>query len=148
LAAATQDIALSRFRLLEPHLAQHRSSRQTRESPFGRRNFFWLLRQIASGDLRHSVLTYRHINRLIAIKRQMYGGRFRAAKSEGCLGIRKRSLTLHRKCGRSDLSAVRQQLLVQNAARTLPEIFDSILAAVSRYGSQQDDRPLLVRILG
>ena len=42
-----------------------------------------------------------------------------------------------------------EQLLVQNAARTLPEIFDSILAAVSRYGSQKDDRTLLlVRILG
>jgi phosphoserine phosphatase RsbU/P len=42
-----------------------------------------------------------------------------------------------------------EQLLVQNAACTLPEIFDSILAAVSRYGSQKDDRTLLlVRILG
>jgi hypothetical protein len=53
LSAETQDIALSRFRLLEPHLEQHRSSRQTREFPFGRRNLFWLLRQIASKDLRH-----------------------------------------------------------------------------------------------
>jgi hypothetical protein len=50
LSAETRDIA---FRLLEPHLEQHRSSRQTREFPFGRRNFFWLLRQIASKDLRH-----------------------------------------------------------------------------------------------
>jgi hypothetical protein len=58
LAAEAQDIALSRFRLLEPHLAQHRSSRQTQEFPFGWRNLFWLLRQIASKDLRHSVLTY------------------------------------------------------------------------------------------
>jgi sigma-B regulation protein RsbU (phosphoserine phosphatase) len=42
-----------------------------------------------------------------------------------------------------------EQLLVQNAGRTLPEIFDAVLAAVSRYGSQQDDRTLLlVRILG
>ncbi len=42
-----------------------------------------------------------------------------------------------------------EQLLVQNARRTLPEIFDSVLAAVSLYGSQQDDRTLLlVRILG
>jgi hypothetical protein len=38
---------------------------------------------------------------------------------------------------------------VQNAGGTLPEIFDAVLAAVSRYGSQQDDRTLLlVRILG
>jgi hypothetical protein len=42
-----------------------------------------------------------------------------------------------------------EQLLVQNACRTLPEIFDAVLAAVSRYGSQQDDRSLLlVRVLG
>jgi hypothetical protein len=42
-----------------------------------------------------------------------------------------------------------EQLLLQNAGRALPEIFDSVLAAVSRYGSQQDDRTLLlVRILG
>jgi serine phosphatase RsbU (regulator of sigma subunit) len=42
-----------------------------------------------------------------------------------------------------------ERLLVQNAGRTLPEIFDAVLAAVSRYGSQQDDRTLLlVRILG
>ena len=40
LSAETRHIALSRFRLLEPHLEQHRSSRQTREFPFGRRNFF------------------------------------------------------------------------------------------------------------
>ena len=53
LSAETQDIALSRFRLLEPHLEQHRSSRQPREFSFGRRNFFRLLRQIASKDLRH-----------------------------------------------------------------------------------------------
>jgi hypothetical protein len=32
------------FRLLEPHLEQHRSSRQAREFPFGRRNSFGLLR--------------------------------------------------------------------------------------------------------
>jgi hypothetical protein len=31
LSAETRDIALSRFRLLEPHLEQHQSSRQTRE---------------------------------------------------------------------------------------------------------------------
>jgi sigma-B regulation protein RsbU (phosphoserine phosphatase) len=42
-----------------------------------------------------------------------------------------------------------EQLLVQNAGRTLPEIFDAVLAAVSQYGSQQDDRTLLlVRMLG
>jgi serine phosphatase RsbU (regulator of sigma subunit) len=42
-----------------------------------------------------------------------------------------------------------EQLLVQNAGRPLPEIFDAVLAAVSRYGLQQDDRTLLlVRILG
>ena len=42
-----------------------------------------------------------------------------------------------------------EQLLVQNAGRPLPEIFDAVLATVSRYGSQQDDRTLLlVRILG
>jgi sigma-B regulation protein RsbU (phosphoserine phosphatase) len=41
-----------------------------------------------------------------------------------------------------------EQLLLQNACRTLPEIFDAVLAAVSRYGQQQDDRTLLlVRIL-
>jgi hypothetical protein len=41
-----------------------------------------------------------------------------------------------------------EQLLVQNARRTLPEIFDAVLAAVSRHGQQQDDRTLLlVRIL-
>jgi hypothetical protein len=59
LSAEARDIALSRFRLLEPHLEQHRSSRQMREFPFGRRSFFWLLRQIASKHLRHnSALTY------------------------------------------------------------------------------------------
>jgi hypothetical protein len=42
-----------------------------------------------------------------------------------------------------------EQLLVQNAGRTVPEIFDAVLAAVSQYGSQQDDRTLLlVRMLG
>ena len=42
-----------------------------------------------------------------------------------------------------------EQLLMQNADRPLPEIFDAVLATVSRYGSQQDDRTLLlVRILG
>jgi hypothetical protein len=40
LSAETRDIALSRFRVLEPHLEQHRSSRQTREFPFRRHNFF------------------------------------------------------------------------------------------------------------
>ena len=41
-----------------------------------------------------------------------------------------------------------EQLLVQNACRTLPEVFDAVLAAVSRHGQQQDDRTLLlVRIL-
>jgi hypothetical protein len=34
LSAETRDIALSRFRLLEPHLERHRSSRQAREFPF------------------------------------------------------------------------------------------------------------------
>jgi hypothetical protein len=53
LSAETRDIALSRFRLLEPHLEEHRSSQQTREFPFERRNCFWLLRQIASKHLRH-----------------------------------------------------------------------------------------------
>ena len=42
-----------------------------------------------------------------------------------------------------------EQLLVKNACRTLPEIFDAVLAAVSAYGAQLDDRTLLlVRILG
>jgi serine phosphatase RsbU (regulator of sigma subunit) len=42
-----------------------------------------------------------------------------------------------------------EQLLVKNACRTLPEIFDAVLAAVSGYGAQLDDRTLLlVRILG
>jgi hypothetical protein len=40
LSAEARDIALSRFRLLEQHLEQHRSSRQTREFRFGLRNFF------------------------------------------------------------------------------------------------------------
>jgi hypothetical protein len=42
LSAEVRDIAFSRFRLVEPHLEQHRSSRLTREFPFGRRNLFWL----------------------------------------------------------------------------------------------------------
>jgi Transposase len=42
------------------------------------------------------------INRLKAIKRQIWAGRFRAAQSaSAALGCFKRSLTLHRKCGRS-----------------------------------------------
>lgn len=39
-------------------------------------------------------------------------------------------------------------LLLQNATRPLPEIFDSLIAAVSKFGPQKDDRTvLLVRIL-
>ena len=42
-----------------------------------------------------------------------------------------------------------EHLLVENAGRPLPEIFDFVLSAVDRYGVQQDDRTLLlVRILG
>jgi serine phosphatase RsbU (regulator of sigma subunit) len=41
-----------------------------------------------------------------------------------------------------------EHLLLQNAARPLPEIFDSLIAAVSTFGPQKDDRTvLLVRIL-
>lgn len=41
-----------------------------------------------------------------------------------------------------------EQLLLQNAARPLPEIFDALIAAVSAFGPQKDDRTvLLVRIL-
>jgi hypothetical protein len=53
LSAQARDIALSRFRLLEPHLEQHRSSRQTRKFAFRTAQLFWLLRQIASKDLGH-----------------------------------------------------------------------------------------------
>lgn len=39
-------------------------------------------------------------------------------------------------------------LLVQHASRPLPEIFESVMAAVAQYGKQQDDRTLLLaRIL-
>jgi sigma-B regulation protein RsbU (phosphoserine phosphatase) len=41
-----------------------------------------------------------------------------------------------------------EHLLVQNADRPLPEIFDALIAAVSAFGPQQDDRTvLLVRVL-
>jgi phosphoserine phosphatase RsbU/P len=41
-----------------------------------------------------------------------------------------------------------EQLLLQNAARPLPEIFDAMIAAVSAFGPQKDDRTVLfVRIL-
>jgi len=41
-----------------------------------------------------------------------------------------------------------EHLLLQNAARPLPEIFDALIAAVSAFGPQKDDRTvLLVRIL-
>jgi len=41
-----------------------------------------------------------------------------------------------------------EQLLLQNAARPLPGIFDALIAAVSAFGPQKDDRTvLLVRIL-
>jgi serine phosphatase RsbU (regulator of sigma subunit) len=41
-----------------------------------------------------------------------------------------------------------ENLLLQNAARPLPEIFDILMAAVSAFGPQNDDRTvLLVRIL-
>jgi hypothetical protein len=41
-----------------------------------------------------------------------------------------------------------EHLLLQNATRPLPEIFDSLIAAVSKFGPQKDDRTvLLVRIL-
>jgi hypothetical protein len=47
LSAETRDIALSRFRLLEPHLEQQSIVAADVGVPFGRRNFFGLLRQIA-----------------------------------------------------------------------------------------------------
>jgi serine phosphatase RsbU (regulator of sigma subunit) len=41
-----------------------------------------------------------------------------------------------------------EHLLLQNATRPLPEIFDALIAAVSDFGPQKDDRTvLLVRIL-
>jgi serine phosphatase RsbU (regulator of sigma subunit) len=41
-----------------------------------------------------------------------------------------------------------EHLLLQNAKRPLPEIFDALIAAVSTFGPQKDDRTvLLVRIL-
>jgi serine phosphatase RsbU (regulator of sigma subunit) len=41
-----------------------------------------------------------------------------------------------------------ENLLLQNAARPLPDIFDALIAAVSAFGPQTDDRTvLLVRIL-
>jgi len=41
-----------------------------------------------------------------------------------------------------------EHLLLQNAARSLPEIFDALIAAVSAFGPQKDDRTvLLVRTL-
>jgi serine phosphatase RsbU (regulator of sigma subunit) len=40
-----------------------------------------------------------------------------------------------------------EQLLLQNASRPLPDIFDALIAAVSAFGPQKDDRTvLLVRI--
>jgi serine phosphatase RsbU (regulator of sigma subunit) len=40
-----------------------------------------------------------------------------------------------------------EQLLVQNASRPLPDIFDALIAAVSAFGPQKDDRTvLLVRV--
>ena len=42
-----------------------------------------------------------------------------------------------------------EKLLWQHAVQPLPEIFDEVLAAVGQYGTQQDDRTLLlVRVLG
>lgn len=42
-----------------------------------------------------------------------------------------------------------EKLLCQHAARPLPEIFDTMMTAIARYGTQQDDRTLLlVRVLG
>jgi hypothetical protein len=52
LSAETRDIALSRFRLLEPHLEQHRSPRQTREFPFR-------TAQLVLAVTPNSALTYR-----------------------------------------------------------------------------------------
>ena len=41
-----------------------------------------------------------------------------------------------------------EHLLLQNATRPLPEIFDALIAAVSAFGPQNDDRTvLLVRML-
>jgi hypothetical protein len=41
-----------------------------------------------------------------------------------------------------------EHLLLQNAVRPRPEIFDALIAAVSAFGPQKDDRTvLLVRIL-
>lgn len=41
-----------------------------------------------------------------------------------------------------------ENLLLQHAAKPLPEIFQSVIAAVAQYGKQQDDRSLLLaRIL-
>jgi serine phosphatase RsbU (regulator of sigma subunit) len=41
-----------------------------------------------------------------------------------------------------------ERLIVQNASRPLPEIFDALISAVSAFGPQQDDRTVLVvRIL-
>src|ERR1700688_2594385 len=55
--------------------------------------------------------------------------------------------TLNQKDEEFGLSRL-EHLLLQNAARTLPEIFDALIAAVSAFGPQKDDRTvLLVRIL-
>jgi hypothetical protein len=60
LSAETRDVALSRFRLLESHLEQHRSSRQTREFPFGRRKFVGAVTPNSEQTFTpHSALTYR-----------------------------------------------------------------------------------------
>jgi hypothetical protein len=64
LPAETRDIALLRFRLLERHLEQHRSSRQTREFPFGRRTAQLFLAVTPNSEQRftpNSTLTYRAI---------------------------------------------------------------------------------------
>jgi hypothetical protein len=67
LSAQARDIALPRFRLLEPHLEQHRSWRQTRKFAFRTAQPFWLLRQIASKDLGHIDLHTLHIiNNLVS----------------------------------------------------------------------------------
>jgi hypothetical protein len=55
--------------------------------------------------------------------------------------------TLNQKDEEFGLSRL-EQLLLQNAARPLPEIFNALIAAVSAFGPQKDDRTvLLVRIL-
>jgi hypothetical protein len=50
--------------------------------------------------------------------------------------------TLHHQEGEFGLQRL-EQLLLQNAARPLPEIFDALMAAVSAFGPQKDDRTVL-----